>query len=43
MLTRKLIAYGLIALIVLLLASWTWQRQRRQRKLLEERYGPRPD
>lgn len=43
MLTRKLIAYGLIVLIVLSLATWTWLRQRRQRRLLEERHGPRPD
>lgn len=43
LLTRKLVAYGLIALIVIAVATWTWHRQRRARLLRERRHGPRVD
>ena len=43
MITRKLIAYGLIALIAVSLAVWAWRRERSRRRLREERHGPRLD
>jgi len=43
MITRKLIAYGLIALIAVSLALWAWRRERSRWRLREERHAPRLD
>jgi hypothetical protein len=41
--SRKLIAYALIALIVVTLSTWTWLSARRKRMDLARRHGPRVD
>jgi len=40
---RKVIAYGLIALILVSLATWVWLRQRQERLEVQRRHGPRVD
>jgi cbb3-type cytochrome oxidase subunit 3 len=42
-LTRKLIAYGLMALLLISITSWAWLRQRRERREIQRRHGPRLD
>jgi len=41
--TRKLIAYGLMALLFVSFTTWAWLRQRRERIEIQRRHGPRPD
>jgi len=40
---RKLIAYGLIVVVVAAITAWAWHRRRKAARLLRERHGPRQD
>ncbi len=41
--SRKIVAYALIALILVAAATWAWWNRRNARAKLRRRHGPRPD